>query len=369
MKVWPGNPYPLGAVFDGSGTHFSVFSEIAERIELCLFDDEGIESRIDLPEGTGYCWHGYIPAVEPGQRYGFRVHGPWDPASGHRCNPAKYLLDPYTKAVEGMIQWNEAIFPYRSSEFPDEPSESDSGPFMPRSVVHQPHFDWSGDRLLQIPWHETIIYETHVKGITATHPDIPPEVRGTYAGLAHPVMIDYFRQLGISAVELLPIHRFIHDRHLVERGLRNYWGYNTVSYFAPHNEYASDKRPSAAVGEFKQMVKALHQAGIEVILDVVYNHTAEGNHLGPMLNLKGIDNAYYYRLTEDRRYYKDYTGAGNCLNMRNPHVLQLLMDSLRYWVTEMHVDGFRFDLAQPWRANCTMWTASRRSSTWSSRTR
>jgi isoamylase len=345
MKVWPGQPHPLGAVYDGSGTNFSLFSQIAERVQLCLFDDEGNETPIDLPEVTGYCWHGYLPTVEPGQRYGFRVHGPWDPANGHRCNPAKMLLDPYAKAIDGQMRWDEAIFPYRLDDGPDTRSDSDSAPFMPRCVVQQPYFDWSGDRRLQLPWHETIIYETHVKGLTATHPDVPPELRGTYGGLAHPAVIEYLKELGITTVELMPIHYFIQDKHLVDRGLRNYWGYNSIGYFAPHSEYASDTRPGAAVAEFKQMVKTLHQAGIEVVLDVVYNHTAEGNHLGPILCFKGIDNAYYYRTTDDKRYYMDYTGTGNSLNTRNPHVLQLLMDSLRYWVLEMHVDGFRFDLA------------------------
>ncbi|MFZ1201297.1 MAG: glycogen debranching protein GlgX [Desulfobacterales bacterium] len=345
MKVWPGQPYPLGAVYDGSGTNFSLFSEIAEHVGLCLFDDDGHETCIDLPEVTGYCWHGYLPTVEPGQLYGFRVHGPWDPASGHRGNPAKLLLDPYAKAIHGPLQWNEAIFPYNFSDGPEVGSDSDSGPFMPRGVVHQPHFDWTGDRRLHLHWHDTIIYEAHVKGLTAAHPDVLPELQGTYAGLAQPAIIEYFKQLGITAVELMPIHYFIHDKHLVDQGLRNYWGYNSIGYFAPHSEYSSDKRPGAPVAEFKQMVKTLHQAGIEVILDVVYNHTAEGNHLGPMLSFKGIDNAYYYRLTDDKRYYMDYTGTGNSLNMRNPHVLQLLMDSLRYWILEMHVDGFRFDLA------------------------
>ncbi len=345
MRLWPGLPYPLGAVYDGSGTNFSLFSEIAERVELCLFDDRGRETRIELPEVTGYCWHAYLPTVEPGQRYGFRVYGPWNPEEGHRCNPAKLLLDPYAKAIEGQIRWDAALFPYRLAEGPEVIGEDDSAPFMPHCVVHQPHFDWSGDRLLQIPWHETVIYETHVRGLSASLADLPPELRGTYAGLAHPLLVDYLKQLGITALELMPVHAFTHDRHLIDRGLRNYWGYNTIGYFAPHSEYASDPRPGAAVGEFKQMVKTLHQAGIELILDVVYNHTAEGNHLGPMLCFKGIDNAYYYRLTEDKRYYMDYTGTGNSLNMRNPHVLQLLMDSLRYWVLEMHVDGFRFDLA------------------------
>jgi glycogen operon protein len=345
MKVWPGQPYPLGAVFDGSGTNFSLFSEIAEGVQLCLFDEEGQETRIDMPEVTGYCWHGYLPSIGPGQRYGYRIHGPWEPANGHCCNPAKLLIDPYTKAIDGQVQWNEAVFPYVFDDGPEVRSDSDSAPFMPKCIVNQPHFDWSGDRSLQLPWHETVIYETHVKGLTARHPDVPEELRGTYAGLAQPPVIEYLKELGVTAVELMPIHFFIHDKHLVDQGLRNYWGYNSIGYLAPQNEYAADKRPDGAVAEFKQMVKALHQAGIEVILDVVYNHTAEGNHLGPMLSFKGIDNAYYYRLTDDRRYYMDYTGTGNSLNMRNPHVLQLVMDSLRYWVLEMHVDGFRFDLA------------------------
>jgi isoamylase len=345
MKVFPGVDYPLGAVFDGAGTNFSLFSEIAERVELCLFDENGRETRIDLPEVTGYCWHGYLPTVEPGQRYGYRVHGPWEPARGHCCNPAKLLLDPYAKAIDGQVRWDEAVFPYRFIDGPEARNDTDSAPFMPKCVVHQPFFDWSGDRRLQLPWHETVIYETHVKGLTVRHPEVPDEMRGTYAGLAQPAVIEYLKALGVTAVELMPIHYFIHDKHLVDQGLRNYWGYNSIGYFALNDEYAADKRPGGMVAEFKQMVKTLHQAGMEVILDVVYNHTAEGNHLGPMLSFKGIDNAYYYRLTDDPRYYMDYTGTGNSLNMRHPHVLQLVMDSLRYWITEMHVDGFRFDLA------------------------
>ncbi len=344
-RIWPGVPYPLGAVYDGSGTNFSLFSEVADRVELCLFDEGGAEQRLDLPEVTGYCWHGYLPMVEPGQRYGFRVHGPWDQSQGHCCNPSKLLLDPYAKAIDGQVRWDEAVFGYVFDKGPDSRDDSDSAPFMPKSVVHQPHFDWSDDRRLQLPWHETIIYEVHVKGLTAQHPEVPDELRGTYAGLAHPAVVDYLKALGVTAVELMPIHFFIHDKHLVDQGLKNYWGYNSIGYFAPQNDYAADKRPGGVVAEFKQMVKALHLAGIEVILDVVYNHTAEGNHLGPMLSFKGIDNAYYYRLTDDRRYYMDYTGTGNSLNMRSPHVLQLIMDSLRYWILEMHVDGFRFDLA------------------------
>jgi isoamylase len=345
MKVWPGYPYPLGAVFDGSGTNFSLFSEIAERVELCLFDQDGHETRLDLPEVTGFCWHGYLPEVEPGQQYAYRVHGPHDLAQGHRCNAAKLLLDPYAKAIVGEINWDEAVFPYPFEGGFEQRNDSDSAVFMPRCVVHQPHFDWSGDRRLQRPWHETVIYETHVKGLTARHPEVPAELQGTYAGLVHPAVVEHLHELGITAVELMPIHAFAQDKHLLDRGLRNYWGYNTIGYFAPHQAYAADQRPGGAISEFKQMVKSLHQAGIEVILDVVYNHTAEGNHFGPMLCFKGIDNAYYYRLTDDKRFYMDYTGTGNSLHMRHPHVLQLLMDSLRYWVQEMHVDGFRFDLA------------------------
>ncbi len=345
MKIWPGYSYPLGAVYDGTGTNFSVFSEIADRVELCLFGEDGGETRIDLPEVTGFCWHAYLPEVVPGQRYGFRVHGPWDPENGHRCNPAKLLLDPYAKAIEGDVKWDEAVFPYRFDEGPDTLNDTDSAPFMPLSVVQQPYFDWSGDRNLNLQWHETVIYETHVKGFSMRNPAVPEDLRGTYAGLAHPASIEHLTDLGVTAVELMPVHQFIHDKHLVDRGLRNYWGYNSIGFFAPHNEYAADKRPGGAVAEFKEMTRSLHQAGIEVILDVVYNHTAEGNHLGPMLCFKGLDNAYYYRLTEDQRYYMDYTGTGNTLNMRHPHALQLLMDSLRYWILEMHVDGFRFDLA------------------------
>jgi len=290
--------------------------------------------------------YGYFCGFLPCLRYGFRVHGPWMPEQGHRCNAAKLLLDPYTKAIDGDIRWDEAVFPYQFCAGPAVRNDADSAPFMPKCIVQQPFFDWAGDRRLQRPWHETIIYELHVKGFTALHPEVPPELRGTYAGLAHPAAIEYLKQLGVTAVELMPVHFFVQDKHLIDQGLRNYWGYNSIAYFAPHVDYAADKRPGAAIAEFKQMVKALHQAGIEVILDVVYNHTAEGNHLGPVLCFKGIDNAYYYRLMKgDRRHYMDYTGTGNSLNMRHPHVLQLIMDSLRYWVLEMHVDGFRFDLA------------------------
>jgi glycogen operon protein len=346
MQIWPGEPYPLGASFDGTGTNFSLFSEIGERVELCLFEEDGTETRVDLPEQTALCWHGYVPNVRPGQRYGFRVHGRYAPRRGQRCNPAKLLLDPYATAIEGNVRWNRAIFPYQLGD-PDldqTPDHTDSGPFMPKSVVVDPWFLWDDDRRLRIPWHETVIYEVHVKGFTCRHPDIPPELRGSYAGLGTPEAIDHFKRLGVTAIELLPCHQFVHDNRLVERGLRNYWGYNSIGYLAPHNEYSSSGQRGEQVSEFRRMVKTLHAAGIEVILDVVYNHTAEGNHLGPMLSFRGIDNAAYYRLDGDGRY-TDYTGTGNSLNMRHPHVLQLIMDSLRYWVQEMHVDGFRFDLA------------------------
>ena len=344
--IWPGNPYPLGATYDGAGTNFSVFSEVATRVELCLFDEKGSQSCVDLPETTGFIWHGYMPNVSPGQRYGFRVHGPWDPACGQRCNPSKLLLDPYGKAVEGEVKWNEAVFPYHFDQGEDSKNEIDSAAFMPRSVVINPYFNWGNDRYPRTPWHETVIYEVHVKGFTKRHPHIPENLRGTYAGLSHPAAIKHLRMLGVTAIELLPVHQFIHDKNLVDRGLRNYWGYNSISFLAAHNAYSSGGQLGQQAQEFKQMVKTLHDEGIEVILDVVYNHTAEGNHLGPMLSMKGIDNPAYYRLVSDNpRYYMDYTGTGNSLNMRHPHVLQLIMDSLRYWHVEMHVDGFRFDLA------------------------
>jgi glycogen operon protein len=345
LQIRPGEPFPLGAHWDGQGTNFSVFSEVATRVELCLFDDTGHERRVRLPETTAFCWHGYFPGIGPGQRYGFRVHGPWMPEEGHRCNPAKLLLDPYARAIAGPVIHDPALLPYVSADEPDIASDTDSAPYVPRSVVVDPYFDWENDRPLRRPLHESVIYETHVKGFSARRGDIPPEVRGTYAALAHPASIDYFQQLGITAVELLPVHEFVHDGHLAGKNLRNYWGYNSIGYFAPHAEYAAGDSGEQVV-EFKRMVRALHAAGIEVILDVVYNHTAEGNHLGPMLSLKGLDNAAYYRTVDaDRRFYMDYTGTGNSLNMRHPHSLQLVMDSLRYWTLEMHVDGFRFDLA------------------------
>jgi isoamylase len=348
LDSWPGQPYPLGATYDGLGTNFSLFSEVAERVELCLFDDGGRETRVELSEVTGFCWHAYLPGIGPGQRYGYRVHGPYDPASGVRCNPNNLLIDPYARAIDGQVRWHESVFPYVLGG-PREDlqrEDSDSRPFVPRAVVANPFFDWGNDHQPTIPWHESILYEVHVKGFTHRHPDIPPEQRGTYSGLAHPAAIEHLRRLGVSAIELLPVHQFIHDYDLEKRGLRNYWGYNSIGYFAPHDEYAAGRHSGHQVQEFKQMVRTLHEAGFEVILDVVYNHTAEGNHLGPMISLRGIDNPAYYRLTPDNpRFYMDYTGTGNSLNMRHPNVLQLIMDSLRYWVTEMHVDGFRFDLA------------------------
>jgi isoamylase len=346
MRLWPGSPFPLGATYDGTGTNFAVFSEVADAVELCLFDADGAETRVALPERTAQVWHGYAPTVGPGQRYGFRVHGPYEPAAGLRCHPSKLLLDPYATAVEGEVDWGEAMFTYRF-EAPDGPlNDMDSGPHMPKGVVTSPFFDWANDRPPRTAWNETVVYEVHVKGFTARHPDIPEELRGTYAGLAHPAATEYLSALGVTAVELLPVHQFIQDSHLVERGLRNYWGYNSIGFLAPHNAYSASGQLGGQVQEFKQMVKAMHAAGLEVILDVVYNHTAEGNHLGPTLSFKGLDNRAYYRLVEDDpRFYYDTTGTGNSLNMRQPHVLQLIMDSLRYWVTEMHVDGFRFDLA------------------------
>ncbi|MFL5369704.1 MAG: glycogen debranching protein GlgX, partial [Myxococcales bacterium] len=345
MKLRPGRTYPLGAHYDGHGTNFALFSELATRVELCLFDDNGTESHVDLPEMTGFVWHGYAIGLGPGQRYGFRVHGPYNPAEGKRCNPAKLLLDPYARAIEGLPKWNEALYAYVAGDPDGAKSDADSGPFAPRSIVTNPYFDWHDDKTPRHAWNDTIVYEVHVKGFTQTHPDIPEELRGKYLGLASRPAIEHLRRLGVTAVELLPIHQFVHSQHLHDKGLRNYWGYDSIGFFAPHNEYASRGQRGDQVQEFKQLVKTLHQADIEVFLDVVFNHTAEGNHLGPMLCFKGIDNLVYYRTTQDPRYFMDYTGTGNTLNMRHPNVLQLLMDSLRYWIQEMHVDGFRFDLA------------------------
>ncbi len=344
-QVWPGNPYPLGATYDGSGTNFAIFSEVAEAVFLCLFDDGEETKKIELEERDGFVWHCYLPVIGPGQRYGYRVHGPYNPSRGLWCNPHKLLLDPYAKAVDGEIDWDQACFGYTFGD-PDRMNTADSAPHMMKSVVISPFFDWNGDRPPRRPYDETVIYEAHVRGLTIRHPDLPAEYRGTYAGIAHPIMIDYYHKLGVTAIELMPVHQFTHDEHIVRRGLRNYWGYNSIAFLAPHNGYSSTGGHGQQVQEFKAMVKNLHEAGIEVILDVVYNHTAEGSHTGPMLCFRGIDNQAYYRLIEnDPRYYMDYTGTGNTMRVRHPHVLQLIMDSLRYWVTEMHVDGFRFDLA------------------------
>ncbi|WP_413768669.1 glycogen debranching protein GlgX [Rhodococcus pyridinivorans] len=394
LEVWPGSPYPLGATYDGAGTNFALFSEIAEKVELCLISRDGTETRIPLEEVDGYVWHAYLPTVSPGQRYGYRVHGPFDPENGHRCDPSKLLLDPYGKAFDGSFDGDPSLFSYplpgaepeadsaavdENTDDTEDPGTedtdtgdaastddaepeaiatgqtSDAAAELPgldslghtmTTVVINPFFDWAMDRHPRRPYNETVIYEAHVKGMTATHPDVPEHMRGTYAGLAHPAIIDHLLDLGVTAIELMPVHQFMHDQVLIDQGLRNYWGYNTFGFFAPHAEYSSSTKPSAVVAEFKAMVRAFHEAGIEVILDVVYNHTAEGNHLGPTICFRGIDNAAYYRLVDDdKAYYMDYTGTGNSLNARHPHTLQLIMDSLRYWVTEMHVDGFRFDLA------------------------
>jgi glycogen operon protein len=335
----------LGATYDGRGTNFALFSEVAERVELCLFDDDRTETRVEVTETDAHVWHCYLPQVDPGQRYGYRVHGPHDPANGARCNPNKLLLDPYAKATDGAIEWDQSLFGYNFGD-EDSRNDEDSAPRMMLGVVINPFFDWTGDRLLNIPYNESLIYEAHVKGLTQLHPEVPEDERGTYSGLVQPVVIKHLQSLGVTAIELMPVHQFVHDSTLLDRGLRNYWGYNTLGFFAPNADYSSIKEAGGQVQEFKGMVRTLHQAGIEVILDVVYNHTAEGNHLGPTLSFKGIDNAAYYRLVdEEKQYYMDYTGTGNSLNVGNPHSLQLIMDSLRYWVLDMHVDGFRFDLA------------------------
>ncbi len=350
MEIWPGNAYPLGATYDGTGVNFAVFSEVADRVELCLIDDDLNETRLDLPEVDGFVWHGYVPTVQPGQRYGFRVHGPYAPEQGHRCNPAKILLDPYAKAIEGQVDNSQANFSYTFGD-PEAVSTTeinidDNLGHTMLSVVINPFFDWGDDRPPRHEYHDSVIYEAHVKGLTELNPEIPEEIRGTYAAIAHPATISHLTDLGITAIELMPVHQFVQDSHLIDRGLSNYWGYNTIGFLAPHNGYSGGGQLGQQVLEFKGMVKALHEAGIEVILDVVYNHTAEGNHLGPTLAFRGIDNNSYYRLvSDDLSHYYDTTGTGNSLLMRSPHVLQLIMDSLRYWVTEMHVDGFRFDLA------------------------
>jgi glycogen operon protein len=350
IRTRPGQPYPLGATWDGSGVNFALFSENATRVELCLFGAEGSTetARIRMPETTDQVWHVYLPDVRPGQRYGYRVHGPWEPAQGHRFNPNKLLLDPYARAIDGTITWDDALFSYElgGPEGDLKADSRDSADNMPKAFVVDTSFTWGNDQPLRRPWNETIIYEVHPKGFTKRHPQVPEELRGTYAGLTAPAAIDHLKRLGITAVELMPVHQFVSDRYLKEKGLSNYWGYNSIGFFAPDFRYARNTQLGGQVNEFKTMVKTLHEAGIEVILDVVYNHTAEGNHLGPTFCFRGIDNAAYYRLNpDDRRYYMDYTGCGNTLNMTHPRTLQLIMDSLRYWIQEMHVDGFRFDLA------------------------
>jgi isoamylase len=344
--VWPGRPYPLGSTWDGEGVNFALYSEHAEKVELCLFDSSGRRetSRIPLPEQTDMVWHGYLPEIRPGQLYGYRVFGPYAPERGHRFNPHKLLLDPYGKQIQGSIRWTDSQFGYKVGNKHEDLSfdRRDDAAVMPKNRVIDSAFTWGDDKPPRIPWHDTIIYELHVKGFTMCHPDVPERLRGTYAGLASAPVIEYLTRLGVTSIELMPVHAFIDDRQLVERGLRNYWGYNSIGFLALEPRYLAE----SSIREFKTMVKILHSAGLEVILDVVYNHTAEGNHLGPTLSLKGIDNSTYYRLMPDNpRYYRDYTGTGNTLNVRHPRVLQLIMDSLRYWVLDMHVDGFRFDLA------------------------
>ncbi len=345
METWPGTAYPLGATFDGSGTNFALFSEVAEKIELCLLDDDGVEIRVELLETDAHVWHAYLPQVQPGQRYGYRVYGEYNPTAGKRCNPNKLLLDPYAKATCHDFDWDPSLFAYNFGD-PLSRNDDDSASHTMMSIVINPFFDWAGDRPPRVPYNETVIYEAHVKGLTQLHPDIPAEHRGTYAGLSHPVVIEHLQKLGVTTLELMPVHQFVQDSTLLDKGLRNYWGYNTIGFFAPQNTYSATGERGQQVQEFKSMVRSMHDAGIEVVLDVVYNHTAEGNHLGPTISFKGIDNEAYYRLVDgDEQFYMDYTGTGNSLNVRHPHSLQLIMDSLRYWVLEMHVDGFRFDLA------------------------
>lgn len=340
--------YPLGASYDGAGVNFALYSQVAQKVELCLFDEHDAETRIEMTEQNSYVWHNYIPGLQPGQRYGYRVYGPYDPMHGLRCNPNKLLLDPYAKAIEGNIDGDESLFSYwfKSPDDTSAMNDLDSAAHTMKSAVINPYFDWGNDQHPYISYHDSVIYEAHVRGMTNLNMDVPPDIRGTYAGLAYPSVIEYLKKLGVTAIELMPIHQFVNDSFLQEKGLSNYWGYNTIGFFAPHNAYSSSGERGEQVNEFKSMVKAYHHAGMEVILDVVYNHTAEGNHMGPTLSFKGIDNASYYRLVEgDQQYYFDTTGTGNSLLMRSPHTLQLITDSLRYWVTEMHVDGFRFDLA------------------------
>ena len=348
MQIRPGSMYPLGASYDGAGVNFALFSQVAQKVELCLFDEEDNETRIEMTEQNSYVWHNYLPGIQPGQRYGYRVYGPYDPMQGLRCNPNKLLLDPYAKAIEGNIDGDESLYSYwfKSPDDITSMNTLDSAAHTMKAAVVNPYFDWGNDQHPNISYHDSVIYEAHVRGMTNLNMDVPPDIRGTYAGLAYPSVIEYLKKLGVTAIELMPIHQFVNDSFLQEKGLSNYWGYNTIGFFAPHNAYSSSGQRGEQVNEFKSMVKAYHRAGMEVILDVVYNHTAEGNNLGPTLSFRGIDNGAYYRLVDnDRRHYFDTTGTGNSLLMRSPHALQLITDSLRYWVTEMHIDGFRFDLA------------------------
>ncbi len=348
MQIRPGSMYPLGARYDGAGVNFAIYSQVADKVELCLFDDFDNETRIEMTEQNSYVWHNYLPGIQPGQRYGYRVYGPYDPSRGLRCNPNKLLLDPYAYAIEGQIDSDESLFSYwfRSPNDNSAMNDLDSAQHTMKSVVVNPYFDWGADRHPNISYHDSVIYEAHVRGMTNLNRDVPPDIRGTYAGLAYPSVIEYLKKLGVTTIELMPIHQYVNDTFLQEKGLSNYWGYNTIGYFAPHNAYSSSGERGEQVNEFKSMVKAYHAAGMEVILDVVYNHTAEGNDHGPTLSFKGIDNQAYYRLVDgDPQHYFDTTGTGNSLLMRSPRALQVITDSLRYWVTEMHVDGFRFDLA------------------------
>ncbi len=349
LTVWPGSPDPLGATWDGNGVNFALFSEGATRVDVCLYDDvRGRETaRLTLPEVTRHIWHGYVAGMTPGQLYGYRVSGPYAPRDGYRFNPSKLLVDPYARAIAGQVDWSTPVFAYRVGSRTEDLTRDirNSGRGVPKSVVIDPEFDWQGDAPPRVPWADTIVYETHVKGMTARHPEVPEEQRGTYLGLASPAVVDYLQRLGVTAVELLPIHHFVNDKFLLDKGLVNYWGYNTLGFFAPESRYATGDR-GEQVDEFKEMVRLLHAAGLEVILDVVYNHTAEGNHLGPTLSFRGVDNAAYYTLSpENRRFYMNFTGTGNSVGLHHPQTLKLVMDSLRYWVEEMHVDGFRFDLA------------------------
>ena len=348
--VWPGKPNPRGATFDGHGVNFAVYSRVATRVEVCLYSPPPPHDeidRFDLTETHGYTFHGYVPDLTPGALYGFRVHGPYAPELGHRCNPHKVLVDPYAKAIFGEVDWKQPVLGYRTDEERADLSmdQRDDAAGAPKSVVIDERFDWGDDQAPDVPWRKTILYEAHVRGLTKLHPEVPEELRGTYAGLGHPAIVGYLKDLGVTAIQLMPVHEFTDDGFLEDRSLRNYWGYSTLGFFAPEQRYARDRAPGGQVREFKEMVKALHAAGLEVILDVVYNHTCEGNHLGPTLSLRGIDNASYYWLMPEARYYLDFTGTGNSLNASNPETARLIVDSLRYWVSEMHVDGFRFDLA------------------------